>query len=205
MIGRLAATMKACAARLMEADTALSAVLARPMQVEPTPGTTPKLTLTTATQQTLIFSGQPTLRSLYGAPKRISLETAAQPIHCKLPSAAVGRCLQVREVHFDGQGLRKGPPGPWRPFAEPIEGYTHSPGVRKVLRIDRYESGPAPAGAAAVRYVLDMVVESETVAGKRERRAAASMMSRRFAAGVAAYSRHRARPAPQTSHPGAPQ
>ncbi|MCM8594024.1 DUF4377 domain-containing protein, partial [Accumulibacter sp.] len=63
-------------------------------------------------------------------------------------------------------GLRKRPPGPWRPFAESIEGYTHTPGIRNVLRIDRYERKPAPAGAAAVRHVLDMVVESEAVVGK---------------------------------------
>jgi hypothetical protein len=125
----------------------------------------PSLRLTTA-QQTLTFSGQPTLRSLYGAPKRIFLEVAPRKIECKLPSGAVGECLQVRDVHFDGQGLRKGSPGPWRPFAETIEGYTHAAGVRNVLRIERYERRPAPAGAAAVRYVLDLVVESETVAGK---------------------------------------
>ena len=166
MIGRLATTMKACEAALMEADTALADVLAQPMHVELTPAATPNLTLTTATQQTLTFSGQPTLRSLYGAPKRIFLEVAAQTIDCELPSGTAGSCLRVRDVRFDGQGLRKGPPGPWRPFAEPIEGYTQTPGVRNVLRIDRYERKPAPAGAAAVRYVLDMVVESETVVGK---------------------------------------
>jgi heat shock protein HslJ len=165
-VGRLASTMKACEQSLMEADKALAAVLAQPTQVELTPGATPELTLTTATRQTLTFSGQPTLRSLYGAPKRIFLEVAGQTIDCTLPSGAVGSCLQVRDVHFDGQGLRKGPPGPWRAFAEPIEGYAHTPGVRNVLRIDRYEREPAPAGAAAVRYVLDLVIESETVAGK---------------------------------------
>lgn len=166
MIGRLAATMKACEAVLMEADTALSAVLGQTLSVELTPRPNPNLRLLTATQQSLTFSGQPTLRSLYGAPKRIFLEVAAQAIDCGPPAGAVGSCLQVREVRFDGQGLRKDPPGPWRPFAEPIEGYTHTPGVRNVLRIDRYERRPAPAGAAAVRYVLDMVVESETVTAK---------------------------------------
>lgn len=165
-IGRLATTLKACEASLMKADAALADVLAQPMHLEVTPGTTPKLILTTATQQSLTFGGQPTLRSLYGTPERIFLEVAAEAIDCELPSGAVGSCLRVREVHFDEHGLRKGPPGPWRPFAESIDGYAHTPGIRNVLRIDRYQLKPAPAGAAAIRYVLDMVVESETVVDK---------------------------------------
>jgi heat shock protein HslJ len=164
-IGRLAATMKACEAALMQADAALAAALEQPLRVEVTADAAPSLRLITA-QQTLAFRGEPTLRSLYGAPKRIFLEVAPRKIDCRLPSGAAGECLQVRDVHFDAQGLRKGAPGPWRPFAETIEGYTHTVGVRNVLRIDRYERRPAPAGAAAVRYVLDLVVESATVAGK---------------------------------------
>jgi heat shock protein HslJ len=166
LIGRLAATMKACEAALMEADTALSAAFGQPLRVDVTPGAAPSLSLTTATRQTLTFSGEPTLRSLYGAPKRIFLEVAPRKIECTLPTGAAGECLQVRDIQFDAQGLRKGSPGTWRPFAETIEGYAHAAGVRNVLRIDRYERRPAPAGAAAVRYVLDLVVESETVAGK---------------------------------------
>ncbi len=162
-IGRLAATMKACEAVLMEADSALSAVLGQPLRVELTPAPNPELRLSTATQQTLSFRGEPTLRSLYGAPKRVFLEVAAQAVDCAPTPVAAGSCLQVRELRFDGKGLRKDPPGPWHPFAEPIEGYTHTPGVRNVLRIDRYERRPAPAGASPVRYVLDLVVESETV------------------------------------------
>jgi len=165
-IGRLAATMKACEPALMAADSALSAALEQPLGVELTRGATPSLRLSTASQQVLTFSGQPTLRSLYGAPKRLFLEVAAHTVDCKLPSGAMGSCLQVREVRFDEKGLRKGQPGPWRPFTGLIEGYTHTPGVRNVLRIDRYERKPAPAGKPSALYVLDLVVESETVAGK---------------------------------------
>ena len=164
MIGRLAATMKACEAALMAADKALADALAQPLGVELTPGAAPSLRLSTASQQTLTFSGERTLRSLYGAPQRLFLEVAAQTVDCPPSSGRSDRCLQVREVRFDTQGLRQGPPGPWRPFTGRIEGYTHTPGVRNVLRIDRYERKPAPADAPAARYVLDLVVESETVA-----------------------------------------
>ena len=165
-IGRLAATMKACEPALMAADTALAAALEQPLGVEATRGAAPSLRLTTASQQVLTFSGQPTLRSLYGPPKRLFLEVAEQTVECTLPSGEAGRCLRVREVRFDDKGLRKGEPGPWRVFTGRIEGYTHTPGVRNVLRLDRYERKPAPAGRPSVAYVLDLVVVSETVAGK---------------------------------------
>ncbi|MGA8053888.1 MAG: META domain-containing protein [Burkholderiales bacterium] len=166
MIGRMAATMKACEPALMAADSALSAALEQPLGVELTRGATPSLRLSTASRQVLTFSGQPTLRSLYGAPKRIFLEVAEQTVDCTLPSGEADRCLRVREVRFDEKGLRKGPPGPWRTFTGRIEGYTHTPGVRNVLRVDRYERKPAPAGKPSALYVLDLVIESGTVAGK---------------------------------------
>ena len=56
------------------------------------------------------------------------------------------------------------PPGAWRNFHGSIEGFSHTPGVRNVLRIDRYQRKQAPADASRYVYVLDLVVESETVA-----------------------------------------
>jgi hypothetical protein len=158
--------LKACDALLMQADATLTAALAQPVAVELTRGPTPSLRLSTATQQVLTFSGQPTLRSLYGAPTRMFLEVAAQTVDCTLPSGAAGRCLQVRELRFDDKGLRKEPPGPWRSFGERIDGFTHTPGVRNVLRIDRYQRKTAPTDGSTAIYVLDMVVESETVTAK---------------------------------------
>lgn len=165
-IGRMAGTMKACEAVLMQADAALSEALTQPMTVQLTSGPATSLRLTTPAQQILTFSGQPTMRSLYGAPKRIFLEVAAQTVECASPSGATGRCLQVRELSFDEKGLRKGRPGPWQPFAGPIEGFTHTPGVRNVLRIDRYQRKTAPADGSAFVYALDLVVESEAVVSK---------------------------------------
>jgi heat shock protein HslJ len=165
-VGRLAATMKACEPPLMAADTAVAAALEQPVGVALVRGATPSLRLSTASQQVLIFTGTPTLRSLYGPPKRLFLEVAARSADCKLPSGEIGSCLQVREVRFDDKGLRAGPPGPWRDFTAGIDGYTHTPGVRNVLRVDRYERKPAPAGRPSVAYVLDLVVESETAAGR---------------------------------------
>ena len=162
MLGRLAATMKACEPALMKADATLSAVLAQHLDVELQPGEKPTLRLVSPSRQTLVFSGQPTPESLYGKATRIFLEVAPQTVEC-VSGVMRGQCLQVRERRFDEHGLRIEPPGEWRIFHGGIEGYTHAPGVRNVLRIDRYQRKQVPADASRYVYVLDMVVESETV------------------------------------------
>ncbi len=162
MLGRLAATMKACDAALMKADATLSAVLAQPLDLELQAGERPTLRLVSPSRQTLVFSGQPTPESLYGKATRIFLEVAPQTVDC-VSGVMRGQCLQVRERRFDAHGLRIEPPGEWRIFHGGIEGYTHQPGVRNVLRINRYQRQQVPADASRYVYVLDMVVESEIV------------------------------------------
>ena len=163
MTGRLASTMKACDAPLMKADATLSAILAQHLDVELQPGDKPTLKLLSPSRQLLVFSGQATPEALYGKATRIFLEVAPQTVEC---SSGVMRaqCLQVRERRFDAQGLRIEPPGEWRLFHGSIEGYTHQPGVRNVLRINRYtRPQPLPADASRYVYVLDLVVESESI------------------------------------------
>jgi heat shock protein HslJ len=162
MVGRLAATMKACEAPLMKADAALSAVLAQHLDLQLQAGAAPSLRLVSPTRQTLLLSGEPTLESRYGAPTRIFLEVEPQTVEC-VSGVMRTQCLRVRERRFDAQGLRIEPPGEWRIFHGAIEGYTHTPGVRNVLRINRYQRQQVPADASRYVYVLDMVVESETV------------------------------------------
>lgn len=160
-VGRLASTMMACESAAMQADAALSALLAQPLKVDlSTGGAAPVLRLVAAAGQVLVLKGQATPEALYGPATRIFLEVAAQRVACTNPvNAAVTSCLQVRDRAFDAQGLVVLPHGPWRPFYDSIEGYTHQPGVRNVLRINRYQRS-----AASAVYVLDLVVESETVA-----------------------------------------
>lgn len=158
---RMAETMRACEPALMQADAALSAMLAQPLKAEFTQGLTAALRLTSVTNGTLEFSGRPTPRSLYGAPTRIFLEVAAQTVTCQPGAGGPKQCIQVRELKFNEQGLRVGTPSDWSAFYSPIEGYTHEAGVRNVLRLDRYTRKNMPADASAYVYVLDMVVESE--------------------------------------------
>lgn len=163
LVGRLAATMKACDPALMKADAALAALLAQPLDAVLAPAAAPRLRLSSASGQTLDLAGQPTLQSRYGAPTRIFLEVAPQTVAC-VSGVMPTQCLQVRERRFDANGLRVEPPGAWRNFHGSIEGFSHTPGVRNVLRIDRYQRKQAPADASRYVYVLDLVVESETVA-----------------------------------------
>jgi heat shock protein HslJ len=166
MVDRLAATMKACEPPLMEADKAMSALLAQPLQASFEKGDAPTLRLVSPERQTLSFAGKRTPQSLYGAPKRIFLEVAPQRVACTPSPRPPSTCLQVRELRFDEKGLRVGEPGPWRTFYGDIEGYTHEPGVRNVLRINRYKRPKPPADGSRYLYVLDLVVESEIVATK---------------------------------------
>jgi heat shock protein HslJ len=163
--GRLAATMMACETALMRADEALSALLAQPQTISISPGATPVLRLASTTNETLVFGGKPTLRSLYGAPTRIFLEVAAQRVDCD-PPGPTGACLRVRERIFDKNGLPANPAGAWTVFAGQIEGYSHTPGVRNVLRVDRYTRRPPATEGPEHVFVLDLVVESEKMAAR---------------------------------------
>lgn len=158
-VSRLASTMMACEPALMKADATLSALLANPLQVKLTPGDSPRLELVTSAKDTLVLAGQRTPESVYGAPTRVFLEIAAQPVACPNPPAPSATCLQVREIRFDEQGLRVGEPGAWTTFAERIEGYTHTPGQRTLLRLKRFDRRSADGGPPYL-YVLDLVVES---------------------------------------------
>jgi heat shock protein HslJ len=158
-----ASTMMACDPTSMRGDAALSAMLAKPLHVEMESRPSARLRLVSASNETLTLTGQPTPESLYGPGSIIFLEISAQRIPCKSPASPNTSCLQVRERHYDEQGLVVGTPGEWRPFYENIEGFTHREGERNVLRVKRFNRSPATAGASSTVYVLEMIVESEIV------------------------------------------
>jgi heat shock protein HslJ len=125
---------------------------------------TPRLQLVTDSGDTLSFTGVATAETRYGGPgERAFLEVAAQTVPCNHPLIPGKQCLLVRERHFDEQGLPSATPGEWQPLNQDIEGYTHTPGIRNVLRVKRFNIANPPADGPAVAYVLDLVVESEQV------------------------------------------
>lgn len=165
--GPLMQTMMACAEpTLMQRETTIKNVLqARPALITSTADGKPLLTLSAADGTTLTFVGQATAETRFGGPGTIEfLEVASESADCPHPLQPAATCLKVHELHYDSQGLRVGEPGAWQTLAQPIEGYEHQPGVRNVLRVKRYTLPNPPADASSAAYVLDMVVESETVA-----------------------------------------
>ncbi|WP_239467178.1 META and DUF4377 domain-containing protein [Rhodoferax koreensis] len=165
-VSQLMSTRMACAPALMQVDATLSSLLAQPVQlalVAASAAEAPKLRLTTANQTALVFVGQPTSETRYGGPATlVFMEVAARQVACSHPLIPNARCLQVRERSYDAQGRSTGTPGPWQPLYGEIEGYTHTEGVRNVLRVKRFQrAGPVPADASATVLVLDLVVETE--------------------------------------------
>lgn len=157
-------TMMACANPLLNhLDQAISGrLVGKPTIALATQAGNPELELHTAAGDTLAFAGVPTAATRYGsAGDTVFLEIAPQTVPCANPPGRDEQCLDAREVHYDAQGLKTGPPGAWQPLAR-IEGYTHRAGERNVLRVKRYTLKHRPAGAPGVAYVLDMVVESQT-------------------------------------------
>ncbi len=165
VVGPMMHTMMACADPMLNRLDSLigERLSSRPAIAITKHGDTPQLELRTASGDTLVFTGVPTPQTRYGGPGVTEfLEVAAQTVPCRHPLMPDAQCLDVREVHYDANGLKTGTPGKWRPLAS-IEGYTHPAGVRSVLRVQRYDVKHPAADASAVAYVLDMVVESEIV------------------------------------------
>ena len=159
-------TMMACPdAALAALDDALTQRLQGSLDLSlQAGGTPPRLQLVTPSGDTLSFTGLPTAESRFGGPGETAfLEVAAQTVPCNQPLMPGKQCLLVRERRFDEQGLPAGTPGAWQPLYQDIEGYTHEPGIRNVLRVKRYPVRNPPADGPSVAYVLDLVVESEKV------------------------------------------
>lgn len=164
-LGPMASTLMACPDPALAAlDAEVGTRLAGELTVATTAGEVPELVLTNAAGDRLVFHGTPTPATRFGGPaERVFLEVAPETQPCSHPLIPDKQCLQTREIVFGEDGLRVGEPGEWQNFYGEIEGFTHQPGTRNVLRLDRYTLANPPADGSAHAYVLDMVVESETV------------------------------------------
>ncbi len=162
--GRLASTMMACEPPLMAAETALAGVLATPLELALVQGPEPTLAMLAESGETLLLTGRLTPEARYGPATTVFLEVGPQRLPCDHSPSGDGLCLQAREIAFDEQGLRAGTPGAFRPFPATIDGFTHQPGTRNVLRVKRFQPGGTQGDPANAVFVLDLTVESATVA-----------------------------------------
>lgn len=168
-LGQMAQTMMACA------DPALSALdgaISQRLQGQPKiqlkdEGNAPTLSLAGDNGDTLVFTGDPTAETRYGgAGETVFLEVAPETKPCSHPLIPNKQCLQVRERKYGANGVVESS-GEWQPLYQDIEGYTHEPGVRNVLRVKRFAVKHPPADAPSTAYVLDMVVESAIAPQKK--------------------------------------
>lgn len=166
VFGNLNSTMMACVdEKLMALDGEVSKRLQGALDYTLAESDPPQLRLRNGGGDLLFFSAEPTADTRYGGTgERLFLEVAAQTKPCPHPLMPSKQCLQVREIRYDAQGVKTGAPGEFQHFYDNIEGYNHEPGVRNVLRVDRYTRQNPPADASRYAYVLDMVVESGNVA-----------------------------------------
>ena len=165
VFGQLASTLMACAdPKLMALDGEVTRRLEGPLSYSLAESEPPQLRLRNRAGDQLFFAAQPTAQTRFGGPgERMFLEVAAQTRPCAHPLIPDKQCLQVRELSYDAQGRKTGADAAFANFFDGIEGYTHQPGIRNVLRVDRYTRANPPADASRYVYVLDMVVESESV------------------------------------------
>ncbi|MCM3905612.1 MAG: amidohydrolase family protein [Pyrinomonadaceae bacterium] len=159
VVGPMRSTRRACEPAVMSAESKLAAMLAGPLQVVLNSKGSRQLRLVSAAKETLFFDGEATPESVYGPGKIIFLEIAARRVSCNNPTSGETTCLQMRERQFDEKGLLSGTPGAWRPLYEKIEGFTHIEGHRNVVRLKSFTR----PGSESNLYVLDLIVETETV------------------------------------------
>lgn len=163
-LGQLASTQMACDPPLMAADKALSSLLAGPLELVMVPGPEPTLAMLAASGETLLLTGQLTPEARFGPATTVFFEVGPQRLACDHSPSGDGLCLQVREITFDEKGLRAGTPGEFQAFSGTIEGYAHQAGTRNVLRVKRFQPDDAQGDPNAAVFVLDLIVESATMA-----------------------------------------
>lgn len=163
-IGDITSTMMACDdRRLMDMDRTVARVLQGSMGMQLGGGQSPTLTLTSKDGEVLMFEGEPTDASRYGSEgETVFLEVAPDKVACADAMTPDKQCLQVRELEYDDNGLRRDSGGEFTAFHDVIQGFEHEPGMSQVLRVKRYDiANPQPSGPRQA-WVLDMVVESGT-------------------------------------------
>jgi heat shock protein HslJ len=169
-VGPPMSTKRACAERdLMALEQRVATLLPQARRLELRDGTATgaaQLAVWFADGSRWELAGSPTPATRYGsAGERQFLEVAPERVACNHPLMPQAQCLRVRDVRYADNGVRQGV-GEWRIFQGEIEGYRHEPGLRNVLRVQRYSlarNGQLPADAPSHVYVLDLVVETERV------------------------------------------
>ena len=143
---------------LMQGDSQLS-------MVESTP---PMLTQVTSDSVTLVWEGVMTAQAKYNS-KGETVFWAVKANSKPCVENSVQRCLQVKPVTYDEQGIKTAE-GEFAEFNGVIDGYEHSDTHDEVLRLQRFKTDVDTVlvdnSDSKYAYVLDMVIESSAVESK---------------------------------------
>ncbi|WDK00707.1 META domain-containing protein [Xanthomonas campestris] len=158
-IGRVVSSKRLCAqSRRMAQEHAASDLLSGRFAValdSAAPLPTLRLTRTDGTR--LEFAGQPTADARFGGPgQTVWLEVAGDTAPCT--TEPTRQCLKVREYLQATQAVLQDSADGWQPLDQPIEGFTHEPGIRTLLRVTRYPASGDEREAPV--YVLEQLLEA---------------------------------------------
>ena len=97
----------------------------------------------------------------YGKGETVFLEVKPKWQYCD--NVTDRKCLEVRDIHYDAQGLKTAV-GQWYLLDAPIIGYRHDESAQRVLRLTRYRTPPTDTKGYGSLYQLDSVIETKTLA-----------------------------------------
>jgi len=119
------------------------------------------LSQTTADGSWLQWVGKLKPEVKYGKGETVFLEVKPKWQYCD--NVTDRKCLEVRDIHYDTQGLKTAV-GQWHLLDVPIIGYRHDENAQRVLRLTRYRTPPTDTKSYGNLYQLDSVIETKTLA-----------------------------------------
>lgn len=119
------------------------------------------LSQTTADGSWLQWVGKLKPEVKYGKGTTVFLEVKPKWQYCD--NVTDRKCLEVRDIHYDAQGLKTAV-GKWYLLDAPIMGYRHDESAQRVLRLSRYRTPPTDTKGYGSLYVLNSVIETKNMA-----------------------------------------
>lgn len=97
----------------------------------------------------------------YGKGETVFLEVKPKWQYCD--NVTDRKCLEVRHINYDTQGLKTAV-GQWHLLDAPIINYRHNESAQRVLRLTRYRTPPTDTKGYGNLYKLDSVIETQFIA-----------------------------------------
>lgn len=124
----------------------------------------PTLTLSNTQGEKMVLTGQMTPETQYQTQgETIFLEINPETKKCQ--GVAPQTCLQVREIKYAENGVKTQVDKDWTLFYDQIQGFSHTPSERQIIRLKRYEIKNPAADQSKYAYVYDMAIEREAING----------------------------------------